>query len=279
MMPADPPSALLHPADVRSGSTANARAGDPEHGAAARNPWLWATAVVAVLAIALGVWALSERSDANDAKADLEAQQQQTTTATPTPPPTTQATQSTTVTQTETVASDDSRTGLLAAATAALAAARKQLNESDAQVEELETEIEDANAEAEKAQQEAEQAEPEAEQAQAEERQAGAKAKAAASCAKAMLEIVGQIPQAESPEAGLQTASEEITALVPKCKESSRRQGLTPPMSSRRPARPYLHTHTREGRADVDPHGGLHHLARRLRCRGRLARVLGHGGS
>ena len=35
-----------------------------------------------------------------------------------------------------------------------------------------------------------------------------------------MLEIVGQIPQAESAEAGLQTASEEITALVPKCKES-----------------------------------------------------------
>ena len=35
-----------------------------------------------------------------------------------------------------------------------------------------------------------------------------------------MLEIVGQIPKAESPEAGLQAASDEITALVPKCKES-----------------------------------------------------------
>ena len=231
---------------------------DPER-ATTRNPWLWATAAVAVLAIALGVWALNERSNADDAKADLEAQQQTATAPAP-PPPATQETQSQTVTQTQTVASDESRTGLLAAATAALAAARKQLNESDAQVEDLEAEVDDANAEADKAAQEAEQAKQdaaaappaeqakaEAEQAQAEERQAGAKAKAAASCAKAMLEIVGQIPQAESPEAGLQSASEEITALVPKCKESVTTAGGDVSMSLRLPTRPYLHTHTREG--------------------------------
>src|SRR6185295_16446835 len=37
-------------------------AGDeaPEHHSRARNPWLWATAVVAVIAIGLGVWALNE---------------------------------------------------------------------------------------------------------------------------------------------------------------------------------------------------------------------------
>jgi hypothetical protein len=32
------------------------------------------------------------------------------------------------------------------------------------------------------------------------------------------------------------------------------------------------------GKNDVKPHGGLHHLARRLCLRGRLARLLGHGG-
>ena len=233
VMPADPPSAL-HPVRPMSAPVPppTPEPDDPERAATGRNPWLWATAVVAVLAIALGVWALNERSNADDAKADLEAQQQTATAPAP-PPPTTQETQSQTVTETQTVASDESRTGLLAAATAALAAARKQLNESDAQVEDLEAEVDDANAEADKAEQEAQQAaqdaasappaeqpKAEAEQAQAEERQAGAKAKAAASCAKAMLEIVGQIPQAESAEAGLQTASEEITALVPKCKES-----------------------------------------------------------
>ena len=35
-----------------------------------------------------------------------------------------------------------------------------------------------------------------------------------------MLEILGQIPEAENVDAGLQSASDEITALVPKCKDS-----------------------------------------------------------
>jgi len=35
-----------------------------------------------------------------------------------------------------------------------------------------------------------------------------------------MLEIIGQIPKAENVDAGLQAASEDITALTPKCKES-----------------------------------------------------------
>ena len=202
---------------------------DPERPSTARNPWLWATAAVAVLAIALGVLALNERSNADDAKADLASQQGQTATTPTVPPPSTQETPA----QTQTVESDDSRAGVVAAVTAALAAARKQLNESDEQVDDLEAEVDKANADAEKAQQDAEQAKQQAadappaeqpkaetEQAQAEERQAGAKAKAAASCAKALLEIIGQIPKAENVDAGLQAASADVTALVPKCKES-----------------------------------------------------------
>ena len=71
--------------DVRHRSPAPARAPSeppsaddaPERTSAARNPWLWATAAVAVVAIALGVWALNERSNANDAKSDLQAQEKQ----------------------------------------------------------------------------------------------------------------------------------------------------------------------------------------------------------
>jgi septal ring-binding cell division protein DamX len=51
------------------------------------NPWLWATVGVAVVAIALGVWGLNERSNADDAKADLQAQEKKpasSTTATET---------------------------------------------------------------------------------------------------------------------------------------------------------------------------------------------------
>ena len=40
----------------------------PSVRSAARNPWLWATAGVAVIAIACGLWGLHERSNADDAR-------------------------------------------------------------------------------------------------------------------------------------------------------------------------------------------------------------------
>ena len=212
---------------------------EPERKSAAHNPLLWATAIVAVIAVALGVWALSERSKADDAKADLAAQKQEAPPATTTTEvhvqTGTQETQPPSETQPE---SDDGHKGLavgaLAAATAAFANARKQLNESNAKVEDLEAEVDKANAEADKAGKEAEKAqadassasdaqrkaEAEADQAEAEKRQLGAKAKAAANCTKSMLEIVGEIPGAENIDEGLQKAADDIKAMVPKCKDS-----------------------------------------------------------
>ena len=219
-------------------------AGDeaPEQPTRGRNPWLWATAGLAVVAIGLGVWALHERSNADDAKADLQAEEQKATTTKSSTTEVHVQTQPQTATQEQqgtsetTTGSDDNgpRVGLLAGAAAAFAAARKQLNENQAQVDDLEKEVDKANAEADKAQQDAEKAkaqaadtsdaqkkaEAEAEQAQAEKRQFGAKAQAAAACAKSMLEIVGDIPKGSSPEEGLKAAGDEITALVPKCKDS-----------------------------------------------------------
>ena len=202
----------------------------------AHNPWLWAVVGLAVVAIGFAVWAIDEHSNANDAKADLDAQKAS-------PPKTSTVTETHTVTeqteaQTTTDSGDDGEQrvhiGALAAAAAAFGAARKQLNESDAQVDELESEVDKASAEAEKAQQDADnakaqaesasdaqkKADAEAEQAEAEKRQLGAKARAAANCAKGMLEIVGDIPKAENLDAGLQKAGDDMKAFAPKCKES-----------------------------------------------------------
>jgi hypothetical protein len=193
-----PPSRSPDPASVETA---------PER-TAARNPWLWATAGVALLAIAFGLWGLTQ------AQATKEETQ---------PPP-----------ETETASGDEGvNPGALAAVAAAFTVARKQLNESDAQVEELEDEVDKANGEADKAQQDAEKAEQEAssaseaakpeadaKQAEAEKRQLGAKAQAAAACAKSMLEIVGGIPKAGSVAEGLKQAADQVTALAPKCKDS-----------------------------------------------------------
>src|SRR5881398_3355976 len=48
------------------------------------NPWLWATVGVAVVAIALGIWGLHERSNADDAKADQQAQEKKPASSTTT---------------------------------------------------------------------------------------------------------------------------------------------------------------------------------------------------
>jgi hypothetical protein len=198
---------------------------------------MWATLGVAVIAIALGVWVLAERSGADDAKADLQAREPATTTQAQQPT----TTQPTTVQQPRpagpTQTADD-RQGVgavaLAAAAAALGAARRALNESQAEVDELESDVDKANAEAEQAQKDAEKAEEDAasasesqtkQQAQADEtdakrRQFRATADAAVACARATIEIVGDIPSAPSLDDGLETAAGEVTALVPKCKES-----------------------------------------------------------
>jgi hypothetical protein len=115
-----PPSRSPDPASVETA---------PER-TAARNPWLWATAGVALLAIAFGLWGLTQ------AQATKEETQ---------PPP-----------ETETASGDEGvNPGAVAAVAAAFTVARKQLNESDAQVEELEDEVDKANGEADKAQQDA----------------------------------------------------------------------------------------------------------------------------
>jgi hypothetical protein len=224
--------------------------GSAEHRSAARNPWLWATAGLVVIAIALAVWALTERSNADDAKADLAAQEQKTAapTTTASQNQTTQQTQTQAETQTNSSDEKSVHVGALAAAGAAFVSAHKQLNEQDAQIQELEAEADKANAEAEqaatdadkaahqaetaktqadsasdaqkKAEAESDQAKAEAEQANAEKRQLRAKAEAAAACAKSMLEIVGDIPKAPSLDEGLQKAGDDISALVPKCKDS-----------------------------------------------------------
>ena len=59
-------------ASDRPAARASGRRRPAQSTSAAHNPWLWATAAVAVIAIALGVWGLNERSNADDAKSDLQ---------------------------------------------------------------------------------------------------------------------------------------------------------------------------------------------------------------
>src|SRR4051794_40507417 len=87
------------------------------------NPWLWGTAGLIVVAIALGIWGAHEKSNADDAKSDLAAQH----TATPTPAATQpQPTAAPTETPSTADSGDDHvRPGVVAGAVAAIGAARK----------------------------------------------------------------------------------------------------------------------------------------------------------
>src|SRR4051794_13614675 len=143
----------------------------PEEGPAKRSPWLWATLGPAVVAIALGIWALNKRSNATDAKADLAAERTQTT-----PPATStegtkqeQTGTATTPAASETQTTEDDRRGVgvaaVAAAATAFAAARKALNQSEEEGDELEADVDKANAEAAQAQEDADEAKQQADSA------------------------------------------------------------------------------------------------------------------
>ena len=214
----------------------------PEGRSASRNPWLWATAAVAVVAIALAVWGLHERSNAEDAKSDLNAQKKEAASAPPTTvtQTQTQTTHATSVADADLVERRPGRArGALAAAAAAFAAARKaaerrattRSRSSRARStrptprptrpsRSRQGQAGDRPSRRRAAPRRPRSREAEAKQAEAEKRQLGAKAKAAAACAKSMLEIVGQIPKAASVDEGLKQAGDEIKALAPKCKDS-----------------------------------------------------------
>jgi DNA repair exonuclease SbcCD ATPase subunit len=195
-----------------------------------RSPWLWVSLLLGVVAIGLVVWALSLKSDRDDAqqqltsteqqldktKQDLEQEQAQPT-ATPTP--------------------EDGRNGALVAA-GGLAAAKSVYDDLTAQLgatqEDLaatEKGLEQANADAEQAQKDADaaskkasqannktdKANAEADKAKADAKAAESKATVVADCTKAYFSALGALLEGDDPKAQADKVREQMKGITSEC--------------------------------------------------------------
>ena len=173
-----------------------------------RNPWIWVSLVLGVVAVGLLVWALSTQSDLNDSQKEADELQSQ--------------------------ADEGKKTGsaVLTAGKAAYDDQAEELGATDEDLDATEKELEDAEKKAAKAEQDAAaaeqdaaQADSEAEKAQAETEKAEAEAEAAdskatvvADCAKAYISALGMLFEGDSVSAQAEVVKQQLESITATCK-------------------------------------------------------------
>ena len=200
-----------------------------------RNAWRWVSALLALIAAGLLVWALGVMSDRDDAQDDLATAKQELTS--------TQDELDSTQKQLDQAQKDlDEETspdgsGVLAAGGLAAAKAvyddlEKQLGTTEQDLADAQQDLEDATAQAEQAEQDAASAQKKAEQAgdktekaQAEADQAKADAKAAeskttiaADCARAYVAAFGVLFEGDDPRAQAPDVRKQLEGITDDCR-------------------------------------------------------------
>ena len=192
-----------------------------------RNWWIWVSAVLAVVAAGLLIWALTIQSDLDSAQQELAGVQEELDS-------TQQALDAARqdVEQLQSDADDGIRTGValgagkvlydefaeqLGATNEDLAATQQDLEEAQKAANQAEKDAEAARQKASDATDETEKAQAEAEQAKAELEAAEAKAAVAADCAKAYISALGPVFEGDGDEDQVRQQLSEITAA---CKDA-----------------------------------------------------------
>jgi len=202
-----------------------------------RNPWIWISAVLAIVAVGVTIWALGVKSDNDQAKDELAGTQQELAStqeqldsaqqepeATPTPEP-----------------DDDSQGGravlgvgavaavkaLIEDLEADLGATQQDLEATEQDLEETAKQAEEADQKAAKAKKQAEQAGDETDKAQAEADQAKAEAEAAESraaiardCARAYITAIGGLFEGESPQDQAPEVRTQLEGVTAQCQSA-----------------------------------------------------------
>jgi septal ring factor EnvC (AmiA/AmiB activator) len=214
-----------------------------------RNAWIWVSALLAVVAVGLLVWALTAKSDLDSTKDELASVQKELDTAQQSLDTTTTELNSTTqeldaaqqdVEELQAAESEDGeRTGrvLLTAGTFAvmksvyddladqLGATQEDLDATQKQLEEANQKADQAEDDAAAAETQAAQAGTEAEKAEAEKAQAEAEVEAAQSktavvteCARAYVSAFGTLFEGDSIRAQAGSVREEFAGITTECK-------------------------------------------------------------
>jgi chromosome segregation ATPase len=180
----------------------------PEGSKKHRNPWMWASIALALIAAGLLVWALTTQSDLNDAEKEADELQSQVD----------QGKETGSAVLTEGKAAYDDLSQELGATSEDLDATEKDLEEAQKNVAKAEQDAAAAEQDAAQADSEADKAQAETEKAQAEAEAAESKAAVVTDCAKAYISALGALFEGDSVSAQAEVVKQQLESISATCK-------------------------------------------------------------
>ena len=192
-----------------------------------RNRWVWVSALLALVAAGLLVWALSVKSDQENAedelastKQQLEQSEQQQAQATATPTPADEGSGGAVAVAGGLAAAKavyDDLTEQLGATQQDLEATEQDLEEADAKAEQAEQDAAAAGKQAASADNETDKAKAEADKAKAEATAAESRATVVADCAKAYFSALGSLFEGDDVRAQAEQVHEQLKGITSDC--------------------------------------------------------------
>ena len=173
-----------------------------------RNPWMWISAVLAVVAAGLLIWALNAQSDADSAQQDADELQSQVE----------QGKDTGSAVAADAKTAYDDLTQELGVTNEDLATTEKALQDAEQAAAQAEQDAAAAEREAAEATSETDKAKAETDQAKAEAQAAESKAAIAADCAKAYVSALGALFGGESVSAQAEAVRKELESITGSCK-------------------------------------------------------------
>jgi chromosome segregation ATPase len=175
-----------------------------------RNPWIWVSVVLGLVAVGLLVWALTTQSDLDNAEQEAEAAQAQVE----------QGKKTGGAVLVGGKAAYDEVTEELGATTDDLDATEKDLQNAQKDADQAEQKAKAAEQDAAQADNEADKAKAETDKARAETEAAESKAVIAADCAKAYVSALGMLFEGESVKAQAEAVKQQLDSISATCKAS-----------------------------------------------------------
>jgi cytoskeletal protein RodZ len=173
-----------------------------------RSPWMWVSIVLAVVAIGLLVWAVTTKSDLDNANADNAALQAQNE----------QGKETGTAAVTAVKSAYDDVTQQLGATTEDLTATEQDLKDAEQQAAKAQDDANAAKQQAADAKDESAKANAQADEAQAELDAAQSKARIAADCAKAYVTAIGGLFGGGDVSAAADKVKQDVQGITADCK-------------------------------------------------------------
>jgi chromosome segregation ATPase len=202
----DPPSSAA-PADDAGAATGT---GDEQSSEHHRSPWLWVSAVLAVVAVGLLVWGLNTKADLDQAHKDVDQLQAQLGVG---------AVTGTAVAGSYKSAYEDLQQQV-GTTSADLSATQKDLKQAQDSAAKADDDAAAAKQEAAQAKNQTDKANAEAKQAKAEAQAAESKAAVTTECAQAYLTSVGKLFEGKDPGAQEQAVKQELEGISADCKKA-----------------------------------------------------------